>query len=408
MDFDDSPEELAYRAQVRAFLAANATPKTGSSLAESYYAKAPSAGEESEHVRLCKQWQRILFDNGWAGIAWPKAYGGRGETARHQGIFNQEQARYDVQAGIFSVGIGMTGPTLIAHGTEEQKQRYLRPMLQGEEVWCQLFSEPGAGSDLGGLRTTAVRDGDEWIVNGQKVWNSGAHYSDWGILLTRTDPDVPKHRGITYFVVDMRGAGIDVRPLRQITGAAHFNEVFLTDVRIPHENIVGVVNGGWGPMMTTLANERTLIGSSQSMVTFDDIVAFARHQGVAGDPTIRQELIRHLSYAETIKYLGYRTQSAASRGQVPGPESSVIKLAASRRLEHQGNLVMSISGASGMLWEASAYLGGFWQNQFLGQWMSRIGGGTDQIQRNTIGEKVLQLPPEPRVDKGIPFKDVPK
>ena len=408
MDFDDSPEELAYRAQVRAFLAANATAKTGSSLAESYYAKAPSAGEESEHVRLCKQWQRILFDNGWAGIAWPKAYGGRGETARHQGIFNQEQARYDVQAGIFSVGIGMTGPTLIAHGTEEQKQRYLRPMLQGEEVWCQLFSEPGAGSDLGGLRTTAVRDGDEWIVNGQKVWNSGAHYSDWGILLTRTDPDVPKHRGITYFVVDMRGAGIDVRPLRQITGAAHFNEVFLTDVRIPHENIVGVVNGGWGPMMTTLANERTLIGSSQSMVTFDDIVAFARHQGVAGDPTIRQELIRHLSYAETIKYLGYRTQSAASRGQVPGPESSVIKLAASRRLEHQGNLVMSISGASGMLWEASAYLGGFWQNQFLGQWMSRIGGGTDQIQRNTIGEKVLQLPPEPRVDKGIPFKDVPK
>src|SRR4029450_11593140 len=276
---------MDYRAQVRSFLAANPKLKTGSSLADSYYAKAPSAGEESEHVRLCKEWQRVLFDNGWAGIAWPTAYGGRGETARHQGIFNQEQSRYDVQAGIFSVGIGMTGPTLLAPGTEEQKQRYLRPMLRGDEVWCQLFSEPGAGSDLGGLRTTAVRDGDEWIVNGQKVWNSGAHYSDWGILLTRSDPDVPKHRGITYFVVDMRGAGIDVRPLRQITGAAHFNEVFLTDVRIPHENIVGVVNGGWGPMMTTLANERTLIGSSQSMVTFDDIVAFARHSGVAGDPT---------------------------------------------------------------------------------------------------------------------------
>jgi alkylation response protein AidB-like acyl-CoA dehydrogenase len=408
MDFDDSPEEQDYRERVRAFLNAHAAPKSGSTLADSYYAKAPSAGEEDDHVRLCKEWQRVLFDNGWAGIAWPTAYGGRGETARHQGIFNQEQARYDVQAGIFSVGIGMTGPTLIAHGNEEQKQRYLRPMLRGDEVWCQLFSEPGAGSDLGGLRTTAVRDGDEWIVNGQKVWNSGAHYSDWGILLTRTDPDVPKHRGITYFVVDMHRPGIDVRPLRQITGAAHFNEVFLTDVRIPHENVVGQVNGGWGPMMTTLANERTLIGSSQSMVTFEDIVALARHLGVAGDPTIRQELIRQLCYAETIKYLGYRTQSAASRGQLPGPESSVIKLAASRRLEHQGNLVMSISGASGMLWQTSAYLGGFWQNQFLGQWMSRIGGGTDQIQRNTIGEKVLQLPPEPRVDKGIPFKDVPK
>ena len=408
MDFDDSPEELEYRERVRAFLVAHAARKTASSLADSYYAKAPSAAEEHDHVRLCKEWQRVLFDNGWAGIAWPTAYGGRGETARHQGIFNQEQAHYDVQAGIFSVGIGMTGPTLIAHGTEEQKQRYLRPMLRGEEVWCQLFSEPGAGSDLGGLRTTAVRDGDEWIVNGQKVWNSGAHYSDWGILLTRSDPDVPKHRGITYFVVDMRTPGIDVRPLRQITGAAHFNEVFLTDVRIPHENIVGEINAGWGPMMTTLANERTLIGSSQSMVTFEDIVTLAKHMGVAGDPTIRQELIKQLCYAETIKYLGYRTQSAASRGQLPGPESSVIKLAASRRLEHQGNLVMSISGASGMLWQSSAYLGGFWQNQFLGQWMSRIGGGTDQIQRNTIGEKVLRLPPEPRVDKGIPFKDVPK
>ncbi|MEO5839987.1 MAG: acyl-CoA dehydrogenase family protein [Acidimicrobiales bacterium] len=408
MDFDDSPEEQAYRAEVRSFLDANAAPKTDSSLADSYYAKAPGAGEESQHVKLCKQWQHLLYDNGWAGIAWPKAYGGRGETARHQGIFNQEQARYDVHAGIFSVGIGMTGPTLIAHGTEEQKQRYLRPMLAGDDVWCQLFSEPGAGSDLGGLRTTAVRDGDEWVVNGQKVWNSGAQYSDWGILLTRSDPDVPKHRGITYFVVDMGSAGVDVRPLRQITGAAHFNEVFLTDVRIPHDNIIGQVNAGWGPMMTTLANERTLIGSSQSMVTFDDIVAFARNQGVAGDPTIRQELIRQLSYAETIKYLGYRTQTAASRGKMPGPESSVIKLAASRRLEHQGNLVMSIAGASGMLWEKSAHLGGFWQNQFLGQWMSRIGGGTDQIQRNTIGEKVLQLPPEPRVDKGIPFKDVPK
>ena len=408
MDFDDTPEEIAYRERVREFLAGHAKPKAENSLEDSYYARSPSAGEEAEHVRLCKQWQRVLSDNGWAGIAWPKEYGGRGETARHQGIFNQEQARYDVHAGIFSVGIGMTGPTLIAHGTETQKQRYLRPMLRGDEVWCQLFSEPGAGSDLGGLRTAAVRDGDEWIVNGQKVWNSGAHYSDWGILLTRSDPDVPKHRGITYFVVDMRSPGIDVRPLRQITGAAHFNEVFLSDVRIPHENIIGQVNGGWGPMMTTLANERTLIGTSQSMVTFADIVALARHAGVAGDPTIRQELVRQLCYAETIKYLGYRTQTAASRGQAPGPESSVVKLAASRRLEHLGDLVMSISGASGMLWQSSAYLGGFWQNQFLGQWMSRIGGGTDQIQRNTIGEKVLQLPPEPRVDKGVPFRDVPQ
>ena len=361
-------------------------------------------------MRLCKQWQQVLFDNGWAGIAWPKEYGGRGETARHQGIFNQEQARYDVQAGIFSVGIGMTGPTMIAHGTEEQKQRYLRPMLQGDEVWCQLFSEPGAGSDLGGLRTSAVRDGDEWIVNGQKVWNSGAHYSDWGILLTRSDPDVPKHRGITYFVVDMRAAG----HRRAAAATDHRRRALQRGVPRPtcasRTRTSSVqVNAGWGPMMTTLANERTLIGSSQSMVTFDDIVAFARHSGVAGDPNIRQELMRQLSL---------RRDDQVPR--LPHAERGVAGAAARpRELGHQAGGVAPARAPGqsgdehrrarpGCCGRTSAYLGGFWQNQFLGQWMSRIGGGTDQIQRNTIGEKVLQLPPEPRVDKGIPFKDVPQ
>jgi alkylation response protein AidB-like acyl-CoA dehydrogenase len=407
VNFDDTPEEAAFRAEVRAFLEAKATPKSDGSLGASFYAQTPSVEGELEHVRSCKEWQRIKYDNGWAGITWPKEYGGRGGTSVQQGIYNQEEGRYDVQSGVFSVGIGMAGPTIIVHGTDAQKERYLDPMLRGDEVWCQLFSEPNAGSDLAGLRTSAVRDGDEWVVNGQKVWNSGAHYSDWGILLTRSDPDAPKHRGITYFLVDMRTPGIEVRPLTQITGAAHFNEVFLNDVRIPHQNILAAPNAGWGPILTTLANERTLIGGGQSLVKFGDIAALARHFGVADDPVMRQQLMRQYAFTETIRFLGYRVQTAASKGAQPGPESSVLKLAASRKLQHAGDLVMAIQGAAGMLWHESAAQNGFWQNQFLGQWASRIGGGTDQVQRNIIGENVLGLPSEPRVDKGIPFRDIP-
>jgi alkylation response protein AidB-like acyl-CoA dehydrogenase len=407
VNFDDTPEEAAFRAEVRAFLDSHASLKTEGSLGSSYYASAPSHDAEMAHVQACKDWQRVKYDNGWAGITWPKEYGGRGGTSVQQGIYNQEESRYDVQTGIFSVGIGMAGPTIIVHGTDAQKERYLDPMLRGDEVWCQLFSEPNAGSDLAGLRTSAVRDGDEWVVNGQKVWNSGAHYSDWGILLTRTDPDAPKHRGITYFLVDMRTPGIDVRPLKQITGAAHFNEVFLQDVRIPHENILGAPNAGWGPILTTLANERTLIGGGQGMVKISDLVALARHFGVDRDPVVRQELVRQHTYLETMRFLGYRVQTAASKGVQPGPESSVLKLAASRKLAHAGDLVMAIEGAAGMLAGEDAHQHGFWQMQFLNQWMSRIGGGTDQVQRNIIGENVLGLPSEPRVDKGVPFREIP-
>jgi alkylation response protein AidB-like acyl-CoA dehydrogenase len=407
VNFDDTPEEAAYRAEVRSFLGAHARPKGDDSLAGSFYASVPSEEAERAHVAECQEWQRVKYDNGWAGITWPKEYGGRGGTAVQQGIFNQEEARYEVSAGVFSVGIGMAGPTIIAHGTEAQKQRYLDPMLRGEEVWCQLFSEPNAGSDLAGLRTTAVRDGDEWVVNGQKVWNSGAHYSHWGILLTRTDIDAPKHRGITYFLVDMRTPGIEVRPLKQITGAAHFNEVFLTDVRIPHENLLGAPNAGWGPILTTLANERTLIGGSQSQVSIHDFADLARHFGAIDDPVVRQELARQHTYLETIRYMGYRVQTAASKGVAPGPESSVLKLAATRRITHAGSLAMTISGAAGMLAEADAFMSGFWQQQFLNQWMSKIGGGTDQVQRNIVGENVLGLPSEPRVDKNVAFRDIP-
>src|SRR5439155_7822243 len=226
MDFEDSPQDAAFRAEAAAWLKEHAEP-----LGKPY--DWSRDGEHPDYVKRCKQWQHTLYEGGWAAITWPKEYGGRGDSGWHQTIFNQEAARYDVSTGAFAVGIGMCGPTLIVHGTEEQKQRHLGAMLRGEEVWCQLFSEPEAGSDLAGLKSRAVRDGDVFIVNGQKVWNTLAQHSDWGILLARTNPDVPKHKGITYFLVDMRTPGIDVRPLRQITGHAHFNEVFLTDVAIP-------------------------------------------------------------------------------------------------------------------------------------------------------------------------------
>src|SRR5688500_10457722 len=258
-------------------------------------------------------------------------------------------------------------------------------MLRGEEVRCQLVSETGAGSDLGGWRTMAVRDGHEWSVHGQKVWTSGAHYSDWAILLTRTDVNAPKHRGITYFLVDMRTPGIDVRPLRQITGAAHFNEVFLSDVRIPHENLVGEVNGGGGPGMTTLANGRTLIGGGQGRTGIDDLVALARNTGTDGDPLIRQELAKAYTRMPIQTYLGYRVRTAALRGEQPGPESSVMKLAVSLHLHEIGNLVMAMQRSAGMLSGASAIDDGRWQMEFLGQFGARIGGGADQSQRNTIG-----------------------
>ncbi|HWW54404.1 MAG TPA: acyl-CoA dehydrogenase family protein [Acidimicrobiales bacterium] len=406
MDFDDTPAEAGFRAEARAWLEGHARPKTSASPLRSPFAHLdPDA--DAEHVRCCKDWQRTLYDGGWAGITWPKEYGGRGCTAIEAAVFSQEQARFDVAVGVFAVGIGMVGPTLIAHGSDAHKQRFLDPLLRGEDVWCQLFSEPGAGSDLAGLATRAVRDGDEWVVNGQKVWTSGAHHSDWGILLARSDVDVPKHRGITYFLVDMRTPGVDVRPLRQINGAAHFNEVFLTDVRVPAANVVGEVNGGWRVAQTTLTSERTLIGSASGL-GWVDVVGHARRMGRTTDPQTRQALAKTYSRFEVLRYLGLRVQTAISRGETPGPESSVLKLAYSRHVAANGDLVLALEGVRGTLLGADAPDAGFWQQCFLGQWSSRIGGGTDQIQRNVIGERVLGLPREPHPDKDLPFHELPR
>jgi alkylation response protein AidB-like acyl-CoA dehydrogenase len=405
MDFDESAEDAAYRAEAHAWLSAHATLKdpaksTPMSMGESD----PEA--EREHVRQSKAWQRTLYDGGWAGITWPKEYGGRGGTPMEAIIFGQEQARFDVPTSVFAQGIGMAGPTIMAHGTDAQKERFLETMLRGEEVWCQLFSEPGAGSDLASLATSAVRDGDEFVVNGQKVWTSSAHFSDWGILLARTDVDAPKHRGITYFLLDMTTPGIDVRPLRQATGAAHFNEVFLTDVRIPAANVVGPVNGGWGVTMTTLTNERTLIGSGVGVGdVFGDVVRLARDYDRSDDALVRQDLSALYIRLQLLKYLGWRIQTAISRNQQPGPESSVLKLGLSRHLSLTGDLVMSLQGPRATLLDYADAQSGPWGLQFLSQWASKLGGGTEQIQRNIIAERVLGMPRDTPVDKDIPFRE---
>lgn len=405
MDFDDTPEQAEFRQKAVAFLEEFAPQVGGYDSASSGYIADPD--EEKAYVQRCRDWQRIKYDNGWAGLAWPKEFGGQGLTGIMEGVFKEEEAKRVSATGIFAVSMGMVGPTLVVHGTEEQQEHYLHRMLTGEDCWCQLFSEPGAGSDLGGLRTMAVRDGDEWVVNGQKVWTSGAQNSDWGILLTRSDPEAVKHRGITYFLVDMNTPGIEVRPLVQITGVAHFNEVFLTDVRIPHENIVGEVHGGWAPIMTTLSHERTLIGGGGSRASMHDLFALASRFGAADDPLIRQKIANIGIKTEILKYLGYRSRTAAAKGEEPGPESSVTKLALSLLSHEIGNLVMELCGPYGTLSSDDGIDDGRWVHDFLGQWGVRIGGGTDNIQRNTIGEKVLGLPPEHRADKGIPFKDIP-
>jgi alkylation response protein AidB-like acyl-CoA dehydrogenase len=403
VDFDDTPEEAAIRTSVRAWLEQNAGRREAGTVATRARWRDPSPEGQLAHVHACQEWQRKLFDGGWAGVTWPTEYGGRGGTAIDQAIVNQEMARFEVGGGALSVGVGMVGPTLIAWGTDEQKARHLRPILRGDEVWCQLFSEPGAGSDLAGLRTRAEPDGDTWVVNGQKVWTSLAQHSDWAILLARTDPDLPKHKGITFFLVDMTSPGIDVRPLRQIDGVAHFNEVFLTDVAIPSDQVVGPVDGGWRVTHSTLQSERSLIGGGAG-VRFEDLRALAQATGTSNDPVHRQELARAYTRFELLRFLGLRVQTALSHGVPPGSESSVMKLSYSEHIAALSDLALSLEGASGMLGTDDAPDGGYWQQQFLSQWTVRIGGGTDQVQRNIIGERVLGLPREPDPGRDQPFR----
>ena len=403
MDFRDSPEEATFRAQVRAWLDANARrlrPDEQSSGGVSGLLGAHTTEDEQRVVEDAKAWQRKLYDAGWAGITWPKEFGGADLSAIQTVIFDDEMSNYDVPANIFGIGLGMIGPAIMYHGTEEQKARYLPKMLSGEEVWCQLWSEPNAGSDVASLQTRAERAGDDWVVNGQKVWTSGAQYSQYGLMIARTDLDAPKHRGITVFIVDMSAPGIDIRPLRQMTGAAHFNEVFLTDVRIPDSQRVGDVNDGWRVAMTVLMNERMSAASAfNAQATVAPLVRVAQQTDAYASSEVRQQIAELYIGAKLLTLTGHRTVTKIKKGGIPGPEGSISKLVWSDLMTEAAARALSILGLRGAIDET-------WSEAYLMAPGLHLGGGTDDIMRNIIGERVLGLPKEPSVDKEVPYREL--
>jgi alkylation response protein AidB-like acyl-CoA dehydrogenase len=411
LQLGDTPEEAAFRAEAREWLSAHAPAFEAQGravAAPGQAADTPEAYGKIERAShdAARAWQAELHGGGWAGISWPKQFGGRGGSPIQTAIFAEEQGRFAVSNGPLMVSINMVGPTLMAHGTEQQQADHLEKIISGQEIWCQLYSEPGAGSDLASLRTRAVLDGDEWVVNGQKVWNSSARAADWAILLARTDPDVPKHRGITYFIVDMRSPGIDVRPLRQASGAYHFNEVFLDEVRIPRENVLGDTGDGWNVARTTLANERAMIGGGGSRGQIPALIELARKNGRGDDPVIRQGIADVVTREAILRYLGLRARTALSKGVPPGPEASVMKLLVGQYMTATADLGLQIEGAAGMLAGKDAPSNGDWQLARNSVWTVKIGGGTDEIQRNVLAERILGLPREQQVDRDTPFRDL--
>ncbi len=393
MDLNDSPEQAQYRAKVRTWL-------------EDHRHDAPvfMGQDDQESIAARRAWQSELAEAGLAGVAWPVEYGGQGLGPVEQVIVNQEIARADVPGILDVIGVGMLGPTLIAHGTEAQRSRYLGPMLHADEVWCQLFSEPAAGSDLAAVQARATPQADGgWRLSGQKVWTTNAHFAAFGMLLARTDPDVPKHKGLTMFVVPMDADGVTVRPLRKLSGEPDFNEVFFDDVALEADAVVGPVGGGWGTALTTLMFERMTIGlGSEAMGFFAERFAraIAADEHARRDPEVRRRLGDLSLELLAVKFSGYRTLSALQKGQIPGPESGLAKITTVRAAIDAGDLVADVLGPEGL--------------EDAGEWAHMISylpglksaGGTEEILRNTIGERVLGLPPEPRLDKGIAFSEL--
>ena len=406
MDFNDTPEEAAFRAEARAFLNANAVLKSEHSRTSG------SRAFNAEDVALSKAWQGKKAEAGFAGFHWPKKYGGREGTQMQAIIFAQEEEKYLVPPGIFNQGVGMALPTIMSCGTQAQIDRYARPALFGEEVWCQLFSEPAAGSDLAGLRTRGARDGDDWVVNGQKVWTSNAHFSQFAMLVALSNPDVPKHQGLTFFILDMATPGVDVRRIKQISGTSNFCEVFLTDVRIPDSQRLGAVGDGWKVAMTMLANERFTVGQAEGP-DFDDIFRLAKlvmldDAPAVNDAAVREKLVNWFCQAQGLKYTRLRMQTALSRGKTPGPEASIAKLVSATKLQEIAAFGVDLLGQAGAVMDSeTAPFDARFQNALLSAPGKRIAGGTDEILRNIIAERVLKMPADMRVDKDMPFNKIP-
>jgi alkylation response protein AidB-like acyl-CoA dehydrogenase len=389
-------DEDQFRAEVRAFLARTLAPKG-----------TPSRSRDSGVVRA-KQFQHQLADAGYAGITWPSQYGGAGLSGRFQRIFDHEASAFQLPPRALEIGLGMCGPTILAHATEEQKRAFVPPLLRGDHVWCELFSEPGAGSDLASVQTRAVRDGDTWVLDGQKVWTSGAQHSDFAACLARTDPDAPKREGITMLIIDMHTPGITVRPLRQMTGESHFNEVFLDAVRVPLANALGDTHGGWRVARTMLAFERKALGGMGSgggaRGGFNALVTEARSREIAVDPVVRQRLADLRIKQMVLRHLASYLSVKGGSGRGSGGEASLLKLAMARFVQDTGDAAVSIAGMNATAWEPSDPIGGRWCGQLLSAQSASIGGGTNEIVRNVIAERMLGLPRDVEGDDVEPMR----
>jgi alkylation response protein AidB-like acyl-CoA dehydrogenase len=397
VDLDDTPEQAAYRAQARSWLEEHK--------AEAPVLTGPGALEDEQQILKARRtWQGKLAEAGLAGVTWPKEYGGQGLGPIEQVVSNQEIARAKVPGILDAIGVGMLGPTLIAHGSEDQKTRYLGAMLHGDEVWCQLFSEPAAGSDLAAVQTRARKQEDgSWRISGQKVWTTNAQFASYGLLLARTDADVPKHKGLTMFVVPMDGEGVTIRGLRQISGEAEFNEVFFDDLAVDADAVVGGVGNGWGTALTTLMFERVTIGLGGEGLGYNSTRfagAIASDPDARRDPEVRHKLGEVASELLAVRFTGYRTLTALQKGQIPGPEAGLAKVTIVSGAIKAGDLITDVIGPDALLEDSEwAYMISFLPGL-------KSAGGTEEILRNTIGERVLGLPPEPRLDKGIPFSEL--
>ncbi|MFO1135682.1 MAG: acyl-CoA dehydrogenase family protein [Rhodoblastus sp.] len=411
MNFDDTPQEAEFRKLARDWIAANRPDDLMRDLARAEEIKDRDQ-RTAALLRAAKAWQKKKADGGFACLTWPKDYGGRSATPIQRVIWDQEEGKYGALSAPFQIGQGMCGPTVMAYATEEQKRRYLPPLASGEEVWCQLFSEPAGGSDLAGLRTRAEKDGDDWIVNGQKIWTTGAHFCDYGILITRTDPTLPKHKGLTMFFLDMKSPGVEVRPIKQASGHSGFNEVYFTNVRIPDSQRLGKVNDGWNVSLTTLMNERFSIGARLAtgvpeFFDFASSVKMADGTPAIDDKAVRENLATWAARANGLKYTAWRAISALSRGERPGPENSIGKLVAAPMMQDIAMYALELQGQMGAVARDDASPAGKLYQMLYGAIGMRIAGGTDEVMRNIIAERVLGLPGDIRVDKDAPFNQIP-
>ena len=383
MDLRDTAEEAAFRGELRSWIEEN-LPE------EPQGHRGGAARFDGPEMRA---WSRALHEAGYAGLTWPTEYGGSGASYTHQAIFLEEMARAEAPPHIGVIGLGMAGPTIMAHGSEEQKARYLEPILSAEEIWCQGFSEPGAGSDLAGVRTSARQENGHFVVDGQKVWSSFAHLASFCILLTRSNPQSTRHAGLTYLIVDMNAPGVDVRPLTQITGESEFNEIFFDRVEVPVENLLGEIGGGWQVAMTTLLHERGTLGFALQAaleVQVRKLAALARDRGA--DPLQRDRIARDWIEAQALRFTNYRALSKLVKTGMPGPEGSISKLVWSEANQRVTKLALELLGPDAALADENAPYGGYWQHQQLRSRGNTIEAGTSEVLRNIVAERVLGLP----------------